>query len=289
MSKYEPLSKLHKLVQLTHSANGKAIFYSQVNLAMNDSVDEDEAGGWILSAFTGKSYFEREYRRDDLDDLLTASGDASWEEFANRFKTAVIEGYLHLVDSNPRECTVIIDNNLQSRVSNATIKRAMIEVEMYPVNHASRSEKLGEFMFECASYIQAHGCSISSNHSAVGASTSESSRSSVAALTDGLGSGGKSYEALKTERDTYKSENATLRLEIERLRASQLAQSSSGGHTATSGRSKAKDGHLALLNNANLMRKRKGVSYLNPRVKKPVIAQGTVFESDDDDDDEEAA
>lgn len=71
MSKYEPLLKLHKLVQLTHSANGKAIFYSQVNLAMNDSVDEDEAGGWILSAFTGKSYFEREYRRDDLDDLVS--------------------------------------------------------------------------------------------------------------------------------------------------------------------------------------------------------------------------
>jgi len=71
MSKYEPLSKLHKLVQLTHSANGKAIFYSQVNLAMNDAVDEDEAGGWILSAFTGKSYFEREYRRDDLDDLVS--------------------------------------------------------------------------------------------------------------------------------------------------------------------------------------------------------------------------
>ncbi|KAG0075450.1 hypothetical protein BGZ92_002884 [Podila epicladia] len=147
MSKYEPLSKLHKLVQLTHSANGKAIFYSQVNLTMNDSVDEDEAGGWILSTFTGKSYFEREYRRDDLDDLLTTSGDASWEEFANRFKTAIMEGYLHLVDSNPRECTVIIDNNLQSRESNP-IKQTMIEVEMHPVNHASRSEKLGEFMFE---------------------------------------------------------------------------------------------------------------------------------------------
>ncbi|KAF9318154.1 hypothetical protein BG003_011714 [Podila horticola] len=228
---------------------------------MNDSVDEDEAGGWILSAFTGKSYFEREYRRDDLDDLLTAAGDASWDEFANRFRTAIMEGYFHLVDSNPRECTVIIDNNVQSRESKSTNKRATIDVEMYPVNHASRGEKLGEFMFE----------------------------SNTAASTDGLSSGRKSYEVLKTERDAYKSENATLRLEIERLRASQLAfQSSSGGLTATGSRSKAKDGHLALLNNANIMRKRKGVSYLNPRVKKPVVAQGTVFESDDDDDEEAA-
>ncbi|KAF9390034.1 hypothetical protein CPC16_005366 [Podila verticillata] len=286
MSKYEPLSRLHKLVQLTHSANGKAIFYSQVNLAMNDSVDEDEAGGWILSAFTGKSYFEREYRRDDLDDLLTAAGDSSWDEFANRFRTAIIEGYFHLVDSNPRECTVIIDNNVQSREANSTNKLTTIAVEMYPVNHASRGEKLGEFMFECASYIQAHGCSISSNHTTVGATTSSGSRSNSGASTDEPITGGKSYEALKTERDTFKSENATLRLEIERLRANQLAsQSSSGGLTATGGRSKSKNGQLALLNNANLMRKRKGVSYLNPRVKKPVIAQGTVFDSDDDDDD----
>lgn len=59
-----------------------------------------------------------------------------------------MEGYFHLVDSNPRECTVIIDNNVQSRESKSTNKRATIDVEMYPVNHASRGEKLGEFMFE---------------------------------------------------------------------------------------------------------------------------------------------
>jgi len=66
----------------------------------------------------------------------------------NRFRTAITEGYFHLVDSNPRECTVIIDNNIQSREVNSTNTLTMIEVEMYPVNHASRGEKLGEFMFE---------------------------------------------------------------------------------------------------------------------------------------------
>lgn len=59
-----------------------------------------------------------------------------------------MEGYFHLVDPNPRECIVIIDNNIQSREVNSTNTLTMIEVEMYPVNHASRGEKLGEFMFE---------------------------------------------------------------------------------------------------------------------------------------------
>ena len=74
MSKYIPLFELHQLVQLTHSANGKAIFYSQVHLSKSDSIanEDDEAGGWVLSAFTGKTYFEREYRREDLDDLVLA-------------------------------------------------------------------------------------------------------------------------------------------------------------------------------------------------------------------------
>lgn len=70
MSKYQPLFELHQLVQLTHSSTGKAIFYSQIHLSPNDTADEDEAGGWVLSAFTGKTYFEREYRREDLDEIV---------------------------------------------------------------------------------------------------------------------------------------------------------------------------------------------------------------------------
>lgn len=69
-TKYQPLFELDKLVQLTYSTQGKAIFYSQVLLAKDDKVDEDDTGGWLLSAFTGKAYFEREYRREDLDDLV---------------------------------------------------------------------------------------------------------------------------------------------------------------------------------------------------------------------------
>lgn len=43
---------------------------------------------------------------------------------------------------------MIIDNNVQSHEANPANKLTTIEVEMYPVNHASRGEKLGEFMFE---------------------------------------------------------------------------------------------------------------------------------------------
>lgn len=75
MSKYRPLFELHQLVQLTHSSTDKAIFYSQVHLSFDDTVDEDEAGGWVLSTFTGKTYFEREYRREDLDSLVSFLSD----------------------------------------------------------------------------------------------------------------------------------------------------------------------------------------------------------------------
>ncbi|KAG0341541.1 hypothetical protein BG004_005997 [Podila humilis] len=294
MSKYAPLTKLHKLVQLTHSANGKAIFYSQVHLVMNDSVDEDEVGGWIMSAFTGKSYFEREYRRDELDDLLTSAGDDNWESFSNRFKDAVVQGYFHMTDTNPRECTVIIDNNIQSRDDSLSTKVKSIEIEMYPVNHASRSEKIGEFMFECATFIQKQGCSLSSSTTTVRSNTSISSSSTSQgpsaslstneSMTGVLGaSGGKSYEALKAERDTYKAENAALRQELEKLRANQMSQ----GMPTANGRPKSKTGQMASLLNASMIRKRKGVSVLNPRVKKHVVAQGTVFDSDDDDENDD--
>ena len=203
MTKYKPLFELHQLVQLTHSTSGKAIFYSQVHLALDDNVDEDEAGGWILSAFTGKTYFEREYRRDDLDDLvrgyflfvclfvygcplhfflltkvhfsrlngnlfgrytenpkynptsfppslqLMATGDKDWISFAKRFRKAVLEGYFHIVDMNSRECKVIIDNEVHSRTTrDSQSPLETIAIDMHPVSHTSRSEKIGEFMFE---------------------------------------------------------------------------------------------------------------------------------------------
>ncbi|KAF9421331.1 hypothetical protein BGZ94_008857 [Podila epigama] len=290
MSKFAPLLKLHKLVQLTHSANGKAVFYSQVNLNMDDLVDEDEAGGWILSTFTGKNYFEREYRREDLDNLLTASGDANWEAFSVRFKKAILEGYFHMMCPNARECTVIIDNNVQSRSAgsgDANSKLVEINVEMYPVNHANRNEKLGEFVFECASFVQTRGCILSAGHTTQSGKGHDGSFSAVA--TPGQGSTGKSYEVLKEERDRYKSENEALKLELEKLRASHLASQNPalGGLAASSGRPKSKSGQKAMLMNANLLKKRKLVSVLNPRVKKHVIAKGTEFDSDEEDENEQ--
>ncbi|KAF8941108.1 hypothetical protein BGZ58_002214 [Dissophora ornata] len=291
MTKYQPLFELHQLVQLTHSTSGKAIFYSQVHLALDDNVDEDEAGGWILSAFTGKTYFEREYRRDDLEDLLMTTGDKDWKSFTKRFKKAVLEGYFHIVDMNSRECKVIVDNEVHSRTaSNSQSPLETIAIDMHPVSHTGRSEKIGEFMFECASYIQAHGCSLDSKN--VG-STSHSNGSTGAATSSDAGGAaasgkGKSYDDLKLERDNLKTENVELKGEIERLRANALKSGgmASGGLGAASGRPKSKNAQMAMMVKEQLLKKRKGVSALNPRMKKGVVAKGTEFGSDDEEEDE---
>lgn len=51
------------------------------------------------------------------------------------------------MDTNSRECKVIIDNDVHSSTGNSS-KLEMIEIDMYPVSHTNRGEKLGEFMFE---------------------------------------------------------------------------------------------------------------------------------------------
>ncbi|KAF9350485.1 hypothetical protein BGX26_011343 [Mortierella sp. AD094] len=292
MTKYQPLFDLHQLVQLSHSTTGKVIFYSQVNLAKDDNVDEDEAGGWVLSAFTGKTYFEREYRREDLEDLLITAGDKDWSSFAKRFKKAVLEGYFHIVDVNPRECKVIVDNEVHSRMGSSSSPLETIEIDMHPVNHASRGEKMGEFMFECASYLQVRGCVL--NSKAAGVNTKSSSNGSHAGEIDadargaGVAGNGKSYDDLKLERDNLKSENTDLKKEIERLQAQALKSGSmsSSGIGAASGRPKSKSAHMAMMVKEQLLKKRKGVSALNPRLKKGVLAKGTEFGSDDEEDEE---
>ncbi|KAK3817319.1 MAG: hypothetical protein J3Q66DRAFT_400629 [Benniella sp.] len=287
MSKYRPLFELHQLVQLTHSSTDKAIFYSQVHLSPDDTVDKEEAGGWVLSTFTGKTYFEREYRREDLDKLLVIAGDKDWESFAKRFKKAVLEGYFHIMDTGSRECKVIIDNDVHSRMGTSSNLLETIEIDMHPVSHASRGEKLGEFMFECAKLIQVQGCILDpkkAKSSLATPSTNNNSGTSAAGATADSGSGkGKSYDDLKQERDNLRDENAELKREIERLQANALKSGSMGnGVGATSGRPKSKNAQMAMMVKEQLLKKRKGVSALNPRMKKGTVAKGTEFGSDDD-------
>ncbi|KAF9952618.1 hypothetical protein BGZ72_006045 [Mortierella alpina] len=290
MAKFQPLFDLHQLIQLTHSTTGKAIFYSQVQLAKDDNVDEEEAGGWVLSAFTGKTYFEREYRREDLDDLLITTGDKDWSSFANRFKKAVLGGYFHVVDMTSRECKVIVDNEVHSRSGSASSKLETIDIEMHVVNHATRGEKTGAFLFECAAYFQAHGCTL--NPKAAGSLTGPDHLAKTSAGNQEDNSAGtvgrvKSYDDLRLERDTLKSENAELKREIERLHANALKSGSmsSGGLGATGGRPKSK-AQLVMLANAQMFKKRKGASALNPRMKKGMVAKGTEFGSEEDDEDD---
>ncbi|KAG0253824.1 hypothetical protein BG011_006135 [Mortierella polycephala] len=287
-TKYQPLFDLHQLVQLTHSTTGKTIFYSKVHLANDDNVDEDEAGGWVLSAFTGKTYFEREYRREDLDDLVLATGDKDWASFAQRFKGAIIDGYFHIVDTSARECRVIVDNEVHSRTGNTTSKLETIEIDMYPVSHANRGEKTGEFMFECVSYFQARGCSLNARNSGSGSNSTSSSKPTTTA-DNTFGGRNKSYDDLKLERDSLKTENQELKKEAERLHAITLRSASmaSGGLGSANGRPKSKNAQMAMMVKEQLLKKRKGVSALNPRMKKGVVAKGTEFGSDDEEDEDE--
>ncbi|KAI8349594.1 hypothetical protein B0O80DRAFT_489475 [Mortierella sp. GBAus27b] len=288
MSKYQPLFELHQLVQLTHSTTGKVIFYSQVHLSSDDTVDEDEAGGWVLSAFTGKTYFEREYRREDLDDLLTTTGDKDWTSFAKRFKKAVLEGHFHVMDAGARECKVIVDHDVHSRTGTSSSSLETIEIDMHPVSHANRGEKLGVFMFECAGYIQVQGCSLNPKN-AKGSSSSQQANNNTDTSGDSGSGKGKSYDDLKLERDNLRAENANLKREIESLQANALksGNTANGGLGTTSGRPKNKNAQMAMMVKEQLLKKRKGVSALNPRMKKGTVAKGTEFGSDEDDDDDE--
>jgi hypothetical protein len=48
-----------------------------------------------------------------------------------------------------RECKVIVDNEVHTQAGGAgSDGLETIQIEMYTVNHATRGEKLGEFMFE---------------------------------------------------------------------------------------------------------------------------------------------
>ncbi|KAF9113865.1 hypothetical protein BGW39_003574 [Mortierella sp. 14UC] len=252
-TKFQPLFELDKLVQLTYSTQGKAIFYSQVQLVKDDKVDEDEAGGWILSAFTGKAYFEREFRREDLDDLVhTQAGGVG----AGGLET--------------------------------------INIEMFAVNHASRGEKIGEFMFECARYLQEQGCSLnkqrdrsSGGAQSVGIAQPEAGNWTDAERGGGGGGGVKSYADLKLERDNLQSENTDLKKEIERLHANALKSgvSMNGGLGTASGRPKSKTARDAIIAREQVFKKRKGASTLNPRVKKGRTVEGTEFGDSDDEGD----
>ncbi|KAF9582254.1 hypothetical protein BGW38_000442 [Lunasporangiospora selenospora] len=280
MTKYHPLFQLHQLVQLTHSVHGKAIFYSQVNLAKHDSMnDVDEAGGWLLSAFTGKSYFEREYQREDLDELLVAAGDADWTSFAKRFKKAILDGLFHVVENNARECRIIVDNDLHSRTTTsggALAKLETIEIDLYPISHSSRNTKMGDFMFE------ARGCYL--GQPILGPSSSTHSTTNTTPKSGVMEQGGGNYEDLKEERDRYKAENSVLKQEVERLRATAGSRNAHSGIGSTSGRPKSKNGQMATMVNEQLLKKRKGASILNPRMKKAVVAKGTEFGSDEEED-----
>ncbi|KAF9922740.1 hypothetical protein FBU30_007137 [Linnemannia zychae] len=289
-TKYYPLVELDKLVQLTYSTQGKAIFYSQVQLSKNGNVDEGEAGSWILSAFTGRAYFEREYHREELDDLLIASGDKDWASFAKRFREAIVQGYFHITDMSARECKVIVDNEVHNHAGGTTGASSLetIQIEMYPVSHTSRGEKLGEFMFECASYLQGQGFSLNKQK---GRSTAEAqpieTLNSDAANAIGLGheGGAKTYEELKLERDNLKSENADLKKEIERLHANALKSGASlnGGLGTASGRPKSKAAREAIIAREQVFKRRKGASTLNPRVKRGRAVEGTEFGDSDED------
>ncbi|KAK5808196.1 hypothetical protein F5H01DRAFT_353475 [Linnemannia elongata] len=292
-TKYQPLFELDKLVQLTYSTQGKAIFYSQVHLAKDANVDENDVGGWVLSAFTGKAYFEREYRREDLDDLLSSAGDKDWTSFSTRFRRAVVEGYFHVADMGARECKVIVDNEVHTQAGGASSDSLeTIQIEMFTVNHATRGEKLGEFMFECAGYLQGRGCSLNEQKGRT-SGTSPLIATPGAVLgnaTDATRGGGvRSYEDLKLERDNLKSENADLKREIERLHANAFKSGASmnGGLGTASGRPKSKAARDAIIAREQVFKKRKGASTLNPRVKRGRAVEGTEFGDSDDDDDEE--
>lgn len=60
-----------------------------------------------------------------------------------------MEGYFHVADMGTRECKVIVDNEVHTRAGGAgSGGLETIQIEMFTVNHATRGEKLGEFMFE---------------------------------------------------------------------------------------------------------------------------------------------
>ncbi|ORZ26505.1 hypothetical protein BCR41DRAFT_224405 [Lobosporangium transversale] len=189
-----------------------------------------------------------------------------------------------------RECRVIVDNDVHSRTGSSSSTLETIVIDMYPVNHASRGEKIGEFMFECARFIQAHGCSLRGGTSIPSESTSmneagaESTKAENGANT--IGDDGKSLIDLKLERDNLKSENADLKREIDKLHA-QLMKAGSGLHGglgANKGRPNSKNTQMAMMVKEQLLKKRKGISALNPRMKKGVVAKGTEFGSDEEDD-----
>lgn len=79
---------------------------------------------------------------------MKTAGDKDWASFTKRFKNAVLQGLFHIVDMSSRECKVIVDNEVHSRTGSSQSSLETIEIDMYPVNHASRSEKTTDFMFE---------------------------------------------------------------------------------------------------------------------------------------------
>ncbi|KAF9971523.1 hypothetical protein BGZ73_005529 [Actinomortierella ambigua] len=302
MSKYAPLFDLNKITQLLYTSTGKFSIYSRVLLSKNvhltattaaSSAHDPSGDAWVLSAFSGKSWFERKYHEDELDDLLEAAGDVDWASFVTRIKRAIQSGHMHLHEvSHGRECVLTIDNELASSTSKAgssTTSSAAghpmeLRVEMTRVATETKNQQVSEFVFDLVEFAQKHGCMIGGEGG--------SSRSGAMRMDGGDGAGdsagSKDLESLKLERDNYKNEAAQLKQQLERLQAS--VSSMPGGSqlvSSSAGKPRSKAGKNAMLNAHLANKKRKGQSLVNPRVRAVPKAKGTEFDDDDDEEDDD--
>lgn len=78
---------------------------------------------------------------------------------------------------------------------------------------------------QCAGYLQGRGCSLNEQKGRISGSSPSTATVGAAqgdAVDAARGGGVRSYEDLKLERDSLKSENEDLKREIERLHANAL-------------------------------------------------------------------
>ncbi|KAG0251481.1 hypothetical protein DFQ27_008726 [Actinomortierella ambigua] len=301
MSKYAPLFDLHKITQLLYTSTGKFSIYSRVLLdkhhlhstTASSLVHDLGTEAWVLSAFSGTSWFERKYHEDELDDLLEAAGDVDWASFTTRVKRAIQSGHMHLHEvSHGRECVLTIDNELatskgggesgggSSSEATRTGQQVELRVELTRVATETKNQQVCEFVFDLVEFAQRHGCMIG------GPGEGRSSRSTTGVDSGNENVGNKDFESLKLERDNYKNEAAQLKQQLERLQAS--VSSMPGGSQLVSGgtsRPRSKAGKNAMLSAHLANKKRKGQSLVNPRVRAVPKAKGTEFDDDDDDED----
>ncbi|KAG0236394.1 hypothetical protein BGW42_003552 [Actinomortierella wolfii] len=297
MSKYAPLFELDKLGQVSYTSTGKFAICSRVLLNKQFHLHGNKnassvngastSEGWVLSAFSGTSWFERVYHEDELDDLLDAAGDADWASFATRIKRAIKSGHIHTHEvSNGFECTVTIDNeltstsrggNISTSKPGATRQPVELHVEMTRVATDTKNQKVNELLFDLMGFAQKHGCSFQSD-----AEFSNFAGDNISSRAEATGD--RDFESLKMERDNYKNEAAQLKQQLERLQAS-VSSMPGGSQLVMSSASKprSKAGKNAMLNAHLANKKRKGQSLVNPRVRAVPKAKGTEFDDDEDD------